>query len=103
MRWRLLASLAVVANLACQSGGSRPQAPGGSSGSGVVGGSGAIGRLLYGTGRSSIWIPVACGSVLACALDLRRLRSAGPGRLVAWSVLSIAVVAGIVFAVAPPD
>ena len=63
----------------------------------------AIGRLLYGTGRSSIWIPVTCGSVLACALDLRRSRSAGAGRIVAWSVLAIGAVAGIVFAVASPN
>ena len=64
----------------------------------------AIGRLLYGTGRSDIWIPVACVSALACALDLRRLRSAGgPGRIVAWSVLAIAAFAGIVFAVASPS
>ena len=63
----------------------------------------AIGRLLYGTGRSNIWIPVTCGAVLACALDLRRSRSAGPGRIVAWSVLAMGAVAGIVFAVASPD
>lgn len=62
----------------------------------------AIGRVLYGTARSSIWIPVACGSVLACAIDLRRTRSAGPGRIVTWSVLAIAALAGIVFAVASP-
>jgi hypothetical protein len=61
----------------------------------------AIGRLLYGTGRSGVWIPVAAGAVLACALDLRRSGSAGPGRFVAWSVLAIAAVASIVFAVAP--
>jgi len=63
----------------------------------------AVGRLLYGTGRSSLWTPVACGSVLACALDLWRSRSAGPGRIVAWSVLATAALAGIVFAVAPSD
>ncbi len=37
MRWRFLATLAVVANLACQSDGSRPEAPGGSSGTGAAG------------------------------------------------------------------
>jgi len=63
----------------------------------------AIGRLLYGTGRSSVWIPVAFVSALACALDLRRSGSAGPGRIVAWSVLAIAAVAGVVFAVASPE
>jgi hypothetical protein len=47
MWWRLLGTLVVVANLACQSDGSRPEAPGGSSGTGAAGsgagGSGAVG------------------------------------------------------------
>jgi hypothetical protein len=62
----------------------------------------AIGTQLYGTGRSSIWIAVACGSALACGFDLRRSRSAGPGRIVACSVLAIAAVADVVFAIASP-
>src|SRR5947209_6704615 len=47
MRWRLLATLALVAHLACHSDGSPPdEAPGGSSGTGAagaVGGSGGTG------------------------------------------------------------
>lgn len=58
----------------------------------------AIGRLLYGTGSSKIWIPVGCAAALACAIDLKRTRSTGPGRIVAWSVLAISVSVVITFA-----
>lgn len=60
----------------------------------------AAGRLLYGTGSSNIWIPVSCVAALACAIDLRRTRSTGPGRIVAWSVLAVSLAVVIIFAVA---
>ena len=60
----------------------------------------AVGRLLYGTGSSNIWIPVSCATALASGVDLRRTRSTGPGRIVAWSVLAVSVSAVIIFATA---
>ena len=60
----------------------------------------AAGRLLHGTGRSNIWIPVGCAAALACAIDLRRKRSTGPGRFVAWSVLAVSCSVVIIFAAA---
>jgi hypothetical protein len=59
----------------------------------------ASGRWLYNTGSSRIWIPVACATTLACGFDLRRSSSAGPGRIVAWFVLALGVVAGAVLAI----
>jgi hypothetical protein len=50
MRWGLLGILAVVANLACQSDGSRPEAPGGSSGTGAAGSGAGTGNSGGGTG-----------------------------------------------------
>jgi hypothetical protein len=58
----------------------------------------AGGRLLFGTGSSTIWIPVACAAAIACAIDLKRTRSIGPGRIVAWSVLAVSVSAACIFA-----
>jgi len=60
----------------------------------------AVGRLLYGTGSSHIWIPVGCVVALACGIDLRRPRSTGPGRIVAWFVLTISVSVVVIFAAA---
>jgi hypothetical protein len=62
----------------------------------------ATGRLLLGTGHASTWIPVCCVVVLTCVVDLRRSRSRGPGRIVAWSVLLMAVLAALVFVASPP-
>ena len=60
----------------------------------------AVGRLLYGTGSSHIWIPIGCAAAVACGFDLRRPRSTGPGRIVAWSVLTISVSVVTIFAAA---
>jgi hypothetical protein len=62
----------------------------------------AMGRLLLGTGHASTWIPVSCAVIVACVVDLRRPHSTGAGRIVAWSVLIMAVVAALVFAASPP-
>jgi len=58
----------------------------------------AGGRLLYGTGSANIWIPVGCAAAIACAIDLKRTRSTGPGRIVAWSVIAVSVSAVCIFA-----
>ena len=47
---------------------------------------------------ASLKVRLLMAAAIACVIDLKRTRSTGPGRIVAWSVLAVSVSAACIFA-----